>query len=721
MQLPLRRHAVDAKIVDAVAVTSIEQVFFNPYNAPVEGTYIFPLPDDVALSGFSMYIDGREIEGKLLGVEEARRVYESIVARMRDPALLEYIGSRMFRARIFPIQPKAEARVRLSYTQLLTTDDGLVRYRYPLKTDRGSAPPIELVSVVVNVSSATPIKSVFSPSHAVAVSRNGDHKASVSFEGKNVRADKDFELLYTLSNKEFGLSVLTFRDAGQDGFFLVRIAPPAHTSAGDVLPKDISFVIDASGSMSGEKMEQAKNALKFCLENLHPQDRFNIIPFSHEPVPFRPALVDASKETIDDARAFADALKANGGTNIHDALLTALATAPGRDDHRPYLIVFLTDGQPTIGVTDPDDILKAVQNKNARRVRLFVFGVGNDVNTRLLDLLAEQNRGARDYVQPGEDLELTLSSFYRKVTNPVLADLSLSLGGLTVRDMYPPKLGDLFAGTELVVAGRYTGAGSHAVELTGTRRGTTERFVYETTFPSENRTHTFLPRLWATRKVGYLLDQIRLHGETTELKDTIVQLATEYGIVTPYTAYLVTEPGRVAVGGRVINSPMADALQEISYGHQVPASPAASGGGGGSGARPQVRRRARKIRGAKLGAAAVADSEEANALRSAETVDTLLFLGEMLARDEDTESDAGRPMQPVQRVGTRTFYRVQDRWVDAAYDKNDKTSKVELFSEAYFDLVRQHPELAKCFALGDRVVVMLDGIAYETVEPPEQD
>jgi Ca-activated chloride channel family protein len=514
-----------------------------------------------------------------------------------------------------------------------------------------------------------------------------------------VLPDKDILLYYALSDKEFGMTVLTRRQGDQDGFFLVRIAPPAKTVTADVLPKDIAFVIDTSGSMAGEKMRQAREALKFCLANLNREDRFNVVPFSHEALRFRDALVPASPENVEAARKFTDDLRGTGGTNINDALLAALEAGPGPDAGRPYLIVFLTDGQPTIGVTNTEEILSNVAAKNTGRVRLFVFGVGHNVNTILLDSLAERNRGARDYVDPNEDLELKLSSFYRKVSDPVLADLGLSFGGLSVYDMYPPKLSDLFSGSELVVVGRYKGEGPRAVELTGTRRGKQERFVYEATFPAVSNKHEFLPRLWAARKVGFLLDEIRLHGENKELKDTVVHLATKYGIVTPYTAILVTEPGSIVM--REGASPLfSQAVRP--YLDSESRNAALEGWPDGSPARK------RKISGPD----AVAESESIAALKAPDYYAAL---------ERADAQELGEERKLVERVGTRTFYRVDDRWVDEAYDKTKDITKVESFSVAYFELIRKHPELAKCFALGERVVVVIDGLVYETVPPPAEE
>ncbi len=694
--LQVKRHTVEVLIVDAVAVTKIDQVFVNTHDRIVEGTYVFPLDDDVALSDFSMYVNGERIDGKLLSVEEARRQYESIVARMRDPALLEYIGRRMFRARIFPINPHAEVRVKLSYSQVLQGDNGLVRYRYPLGTDKSLTTPIETVSILARIRSKTGIKSVFSPSHKLAIHRESDHRVTASFERSDYLPDENFELYYSLSKKDFGMTILTYRESGKDGFFLLRIAPQVSTLTEDVLPKDIAFVVDTSGSMAGEKIDQAKRALEFCLSNLGREDRFNIIPFSHEAVTFRDSLVPAGSENVRAARKFVQHLSAGGGTNINDALLAALAAAPEGDAGRPYLIVFLTDGLPTIGVTAEHEILKNVGRMNSARVRLHVFGVGYDVNTKLLDLLAEQNRGSRDYVEPGQDLELRLSSFYRKVAKPVLADLDLSFDDLAVHDMFPPRLTDLFAGGELVVAGRYTGTGNKAVELTGTRRGKRERFVDETHFPGEAKEHAFLPRVWATRKVGYLLDHIRLHGESKELKESIVQLATEYGIVTPYTAYLVTEKNEaLSLSGRR-RTPMAQALSAESGGFPAP--------GGG----PFHRTFGKRSKQGSLRA-----SRRAAAIKTADVADVVGGLGIPVAKGKGDRAERKHPI--VRRVDTRTFYRIGKKWVDGGYDDNDTTIKIEAFSRRYFDLVHEHAELAKCFALGERVIVVIRGTAYETV------
>ncbi len=772
MKMEVRALGIETNITDGAAVTKVDQTFHNPHDFAVEGTYIFPLDDDVAVSRFTMDVNGQEIEGKLLDVKEARQTYEQIVRGMKDPALLEYVGKKMFKASIFPINPHSDVRVRLSYTQMLETQDGLVRYRYPMNTEKYLPSPIQRLSVLVSVESKTPIKSVFSPSHEIAVSRISENRATASMEVSNQFPDRDFELFYMLSEKEFGLTVLTYREPGEDGYFVARISPNATTRPEDVLPKNVAFVLDTSGSMSDEgKIGQARSALKFCLDHLNERDAFTIITFSHEPRRFSETLVPVSAESREKATKFIEGIEAVGGTNINDALLSGLKDAPQADPTRPFYIVFLTDGQPTVGVISEPEILKNVREANTQRTRLFVFGVGHDVNTRLLDLLAEQNRGTREYVEPGENLELALSSFYRKISDPVLSDLALAFGGLGVHDVYPPRLGDLFGGMELVVVGRYNGSGHRAVELSGTRRGAQEKHIYETKFPDDDRTHEFLPRLWATRKVGYLLDEIRLHGEDAELKSSVVMLAKKYGIITPYTSYLVTEPGRVAMRGErgdamldmglarrragldperekalramgyIDDDEEADGLSRSTHGRRESADAAegvfmveaeesmgeddlaAQGLSGGAPAAnaPATAKPASAAEKAPArpkpapkvaGRAAVGQSKDAKQLQEQDAAKS---------RGAAADGKKGSGAADLMRiVGTRTFYKSKDSWVDSAYDKKDETKKIVLFSDEYFEFLGKHKDLAKCFALGDRVIVMVEGVAYETVPPPEE-
>jgi len=694
MPLSIKYHRVTANITNAVAVTKIDQVFHNPNPRQLEGTYIFPLADDVAVQEFTMFMAGKQVKGELLDKDKARKIYEDYVRKMKDPALLEYVGSRMFKARVFPIPANGDVRITLAYSQAIPVKHGLATYRYPLNTEKFSSKPLEEVSVVATITSDVPLSSVFCPTHPVRIDRKSPNKYIASYEAKSVTPDKDFLLYYNLSKTEFGLSLLTHRSGGEDGVFMARLAPKMPKPE-QILPKDICFVIDVSGSMSGLKIEQARKSLKFCLDNLNKDDRFNVISFSTESRPFQPKLVSAA-DHVNAARQHVDQLKAIGGTNINDALADALKMATG-DPKRPYMIVFMTDGKPTVGVTDVKEILKNVSAANKDKVRIFVLGVGSNVNTRLLDRLADDNHGNRDYVTEKEDLEIKLSNFYTALANPVLSDVNLSFNGVTVHDVYPKQLPDLFKGSELIVFGRYSGSGEATIRLTGLRSDTKMMFGFEGDFPASQTTNEFLPRLWARGKIGYLMDQIRLHGSKKELKDEVIRLSKKYGIMTELTSWLVLEDAEARPSGAPV------ALRR-SLGQ--PAAKSASA-------------RGRAAYDAVSGKASVRASRQINQLRVGGRIGGVRDESESLVSSLKLRDARGRKV--VRNVGAKTFYRDGERWLDSVYTAMGKdkppTVKIKLYAEEYFELTRRYPEAAKYLALGPQVVVVLNGKAYETVEP----
>lgn len=718
MPLQVKYHRVDAEINDNAAVTKIDQVFYNPNNRQMEGTYMFPLPDDVAVQRFSMFMNGKEVKGELLDKDKARKIYEDIVRKMKDPALLEYVGTRMYKARVFPIPARGEVRIKLDYAQVVPVSAGLATYRYPLNTEKFSSAPLGEVAVRVRISSKIPLTTVFCPSHEASVDRKGKREAVVGYEAHNVLPDKDFIVSYQAKDDEFGLALLMHREAGEDGYFMARIAPGSKIEETKAMPKDICFVIDTSGSMSGKKIEQARAALRFCLEHLNEHDRFNVVAFSTEARPYRTSLIPASENNLEAAETYVGKLEAIGGTAINDALLAAMEAGKSKEStkkkddakiktSRPYMVVFLTDGIPTVGETDADRILRNVKDANPGRVRLFVFGVGNDVNTRLLDGLAEENHGAREYVAEEEDLELKLSGFYGMIAHPVLSDVELDLEEADAYDVYPKVLPDLFKGTELVVFGRYKATGRRSIGLRGQRGEGSTKFTWNEKFAKRETGHDYLPRLWASRKIGYLLDQIRMHGEDQELKDEVVRLAKRHGILTPYTSFLVVEDAETRLASRrPVNRRFAyDALRQSADEGRT--------------------RSARDGFYSRSGEEAVAASKALGKMRGtpapaaveAEVADYMGMGGYGMRGGVSGPPGKGGAKAPaLTYVGSRTFYRDGEKWIDSRYDGHAKTTKVKLFSDEYFDLVSRHPESSKCFALGPQIIVMLDGKAYETVE-----
>src|SRR6266704_614379 len=505
--LEVSSHHVEVKIDGQVAVTSIDQEFYNPNDQRLEGTYMFPVPKGAHIDKFSMEIGGKMVDAELLPAEKARQIYEDIVRKMRDPALLEYAGRDLFKVRVFPIEPRSRKPIKISYTELLRSDTGTVTYSYPLSTEKFSAQPINSLSVKVEVKSEQPLASIYSPSHKVEIKRDGANRAVIGYESKDERPDTDFQLVYSSEARDVGLSLLSHKPDADDGYFLLLAAPTVAKEATPA-PKDIVFVVDTSGSMAGAKLNQAKKALEFCVENLNAEDRFEIVRFSTEAEPLFGKLVDADSEHRKRASNFIADLKPIGGTAISDALQSALKARTEKTD-RPFVIIFLTDGLPTVGTRNPDEIVAEV--KKAGNARIFSFGIGSDVNTQLLDQIAEGTRAFSQYVLANEDLEVKVSNFYTRIKEPALTNLRLEFsGGVRTSKMYPAELPDLFKGDQLVVTGRYTGSGEVEAKLTGIANGREQTFTYKVRFDDRNSTHEFVPRLWATRRVGFLLDEIRM-------------------------------------------------------------------------------------------------------------------------------------------------------------------------------------------------------------------
>jgi Ca-activated chloride channel family protein len=713
--LEVTYHHVNVRIDDQIATTSVDQEFYNPNPQRLEGTYLFPVPKGAQINKFAMDIGGKQVEAELLSADKARRIYEDIVRKLKDPALLEYAGRDVFKVRVFPIEPNSRKRITLSYTQILKSDSGLVSYLYPLNTEKFSAKPIRNVSVKVDLESKRPLKSIYSPSHSVEVKRHGANRATAGFEAANVRPDTDFALYFAPEKDELGVNLLTHRPSGEDGYFLLLASPGLDVKEKQVVMKDVAFVLDTSGSMAGKKLAQARKALQFCVENLNDGDRFEIIRFSTEVEPLFDQLVPASEPNRARAENFIQDLKPMGATAIDDALQKALALRPTRGD-RPFVVIFLTDGRPTIGTTDEDQIVADVKKASAGLTRVFCFGIGTDVNTHLLDRIAEDTRAVSQYVLPDEDLEVKVSHFFSKIKEPVLTNPTLKFtGGIRGTKLYPSPLPDLFKGEQLVLVGRYSGKGDAAVIVEGAVNGAARKFSYEVNFPKDASENEFIPRLWATRRVGYLLDEIRLRGENAELRDEVTELARQYSIVTPYTAYLILEDETQR------NIPVRlRSLQEFD---------------GDRGARTEAKKAWSDFKDAREGEQAVAGARAGSFFRAADAVAPAASNGVLESRRAlGLPSAPGRaPLvspanqskerlveysQQAQFVAGKTFFQNDQQWIDSAVQKhpNAQRVRIQFGSAEYFDLVAQQPRALPWLALGQTVQFVLDNTVYDIYE-----
>jgi Ca-activated chloride channel homolog len=710
--LEIKYHHVTVKISDQVAVTEVDQSFFNPNPQRLEGDYLFPIPKGAQIDKFSMDINGKMTEAELLDADKARRIYEDIVRSMRDPALLEYAGQALFRVHIFPIEPRSEKHIRLKYVEMLRKDSGLVSYIYPLNTEKFSAQPIRSVSVKIELASTEPLKSIYSPSHAIEVKRDGNHRAVIGFETSHARPDADFQMFYSVEPKsDVGINVLAFND-GSDaggGTFALLASPSAEIGKEKIARKDVVFVLDTSGSMAQhDKLEQAKKALVFCLKNLNKDDRFELVRFSTEAESLFGKLEEANDANRRTAEDFVKGLKPIGGTAVEEALSKALGPAEIQGEKTwPYVVVFITDGKPTIGTTDEKELIaRAVKSIGQRTIRIFCFGIGADVNTHLLDGITQQTRAASQYVLPDEDLEIKVSSFYTKINDPVLSDLRLRITeGIRISKMHPSVLPDLFKGDQLAVFGRYHGNGNAAITLEGTVNGEHRAFTYKAIFPAHADEHTFLPKIWATRRVGFLLDQIRLNGEARELKDEIADLARRYGIITPYTAYLITEDE----GRRNITMDQRT-LQHFARDEKVKA---------------ESSRMYHENNALKSGDAAVGGAQALDVLNRADTVAAPAAANEMAFKTQVGAGKAGAMTlqnamqnQSTRNIRGRTFYQNGSQWVDAMAqtNQNARRQQVKFNSDEYFALMRKHRDAAQYFSVGRNIQVLIGDTVYEIVD-----
>ncbi len=721
---------VDVRIENQAAVTHVVQEFQNSTDSNLECTYIFPLPKGAAVSDFAMYVNGKRTKGELVEKEKARQVYEEIVRRTRDPALLEYMDGSLLRMRIFPVPAKGTQKVEVEYAEVVPMDGGLAEYVFPLRTGDKASQTLEDFTVAVRVKSETPLKSVYSPTHEVGVSRPNDYEAVAGVETKAAVLDRDFQLFWTVDKKDFGLSLMTYRpDPKQAGLFLILVSPKSEVNADERVPRDVAFVLDTSRSMKGEKIEQAKKALKFCIGELAKDDRFAIVQFSTIAQSFEPDWKSADKAAKEKACAWIDKFEAAGGTNAGEALEAVFALP--MEKNRPATILFVTDGRPTVNVTDPEALSKLVKENNKGNLRIFTFGVGDDVNTHLLDRMSDETGGLPEYIRGGEAIDGKVTRLFAKMSHPVLTDLAIEIPGVKVTEMYPRQLPDLFRGSQAVLVGSYEGAGDSVIRLRGRVGDKKEEFVYEGTFPEKCTDRSFIGPIWAHRKIGYLLDQIRLHGEDKELKDEIIRLSVAYGIETPYTSYLVLENSEqykqygLAVSGAapVAGVPTTSALSALAPaadsarrekaadrverefsgigrssigGAAAPTeTPTATGVGGGGppyssgGSVAGFRAGEEDLRKADTGAKAVDIAQNIQRLRQAENY----------GRDM-------RGVQNVQQRGNRQVANYRGVWVDDAFQGTEKVTKVRWGSSAYFRLARERPDLREIFSLGQRAVIV---------------
>ena len=699
--LRISGYAVTGNVSGQAAQLAYNITFHNPTDRRLEGVLVMPVPADTVLSEFKMTVGGKEMKGELLNAKEASTIYQNIVRQMRDPGLLELVGERMIRARVFPIEPNSDIVVKMTVNQILRKSGELYALNIPLRSAVMSGAESSGVSVKLNIAGPTPIRTIYSPLDGTHIRRRGARKAEVVYETAKT-AEKDLTLFFSLQEDPLAASLLSFKQEGEDGFFLLSLSPRADAPEANIAPKDVVFVVDRSGSMEENgKMIQAKDALKFCVRKLRDGDRFGIVDFATDVNLFEKSLVSATGDNRARALRYIDRLDAAGGTNIEAGLRDGLNILTKTEGRVP-MVFFLTDGLPTVGQTDMKNLLSSARSQNAAlRARLFTFGVGDDVNTLFLDKLAENNRGDRDYVRSGETIEAKVGSLYKKIDRPALTDVSVRWEGLDALELYPRPITDIFFGGELTLMGRYAKPGKGRLIVEGKSGGKKARFSYPVVFPDRAEQNAFLPKLWANLKVTHELDALRLSSTGSadpEVVESIVRLAKRYGIVTPYTSYLITEEGfdmpaaRREAGAR-LSRLSADANDSGVRGGAVTAIRA-----------QKASSFLTSISGAFRGTveSASAPSSVRGLMNEAEK-ETRVSLKKRGVRTLKTKS-----------IGEKTFYLRQGTWTDGEFDPSRKLPEIAVpyLSNKYFSLIERSPALARYLSAGRRSLVVYKGAVY---------
>ncbi len=712
--ISLKQQHVDVSIVDGVSRTTIEQVFHNSAPRQLEGTYLFPIPEGASISNFTMMIGGVEVKGEILPKDEAARKYHDIVRRMRDPGLLEYIGKDLFQARVYPIPPHGDVAIKVHYQQVLPYDNGLVTYRFTSEDPKFYSAPIKDYRLNIDIQSKTDIKAVYSPTHNVVIDRPDNRNADVLLTRNDLSRTKDFVLYYTVSNKDFGLSLLTYFDSDENqGYFVGLIAPDLAQSEKTRTQKNVLFVLDVSGSMSGEKIDQAKQALKFCLNSLDKSDRFSIVSYSDIIDRFSSEMIPATRENIRNAREYVDRLRAAGGTDINGALTEAMSIEGARA-YADY-IIFLTDGEPTVGETNPKRIVENIRVANINNWKVFCFGVGYDVDVDLLDQLASDSRAVASYVRPGEDVEVKVSNFFAKISNPAMTGIRLVCDDNRLSQVFPRNMPDLFYGMQLVIAGMYDNPGGATIRLEGFVQGKPKTYTYNVELSGRESDDELIPRQWAIRRIGFLLEEINGGGENIELKEEIVRLSKKYGIVTPYTSFFVDEPVHAQRPGDVVPRVRRDIMEMSKPTSNVSIS--------------SDQMQAMPVQNVDeiLAISVGVDRSRALSALSGNAFDDSegeLFVPPIaggyaptteLEEKVAAQVGAGK-LGNLITIGDRTFQRIDNILYDSKLDGSQEIFEIKMFSDAYFELLELRPEIGKYLTTGDEIILVVGDIAIHVGE-----
>lgn len=700
---------ISAVIENNIARTTVTQTIKNTSDHDLEVEFFFPLPAKTVIQDFTMMANGQEIPGKLLKKEEAKNIYESIVRQHRDPALMEFVGYNLFKTSVFPIKVGEERKITVNYSQVVEKKNGTYFYSYPLGTQKFSQRNLKNVEVNVQIKSKEGLKAIFSPTYDVNIDRKSDKEARISKTMTNTIPDQDFRLKWNSNDENIGAQLVSYYPNDSDHGYFLLIASPSLNQKVEVTNKNIVFVLDKSGSMSGQKLAQSKNALKYVLNHLNEGDKFNIVTYSDYYDIYSNRMVPYTAANKEKALAYVESIKDDGGTNINLALKEGLklfglqnseSNAFETINNHPNYVLFLTDGLPTVGEKNESKIAANVKEANKYKAHIFCFGVGNDVNSRLLDRISSENGALTEYVKPNEDIESVVSSLYSQISSPVLTDIELQFTSMKIQQDYPKPIPDLFKGGQLMLAGQYKVSGKTSLTLRGKVGGKVQIFEFPVEFLDKEKSigNEYVEKFWASKRIGHLINQIDLYGKSDELINELVSLSTKHGILTPYTAFLAKEN----TDFRNTSLNFSNAATELDDLKEIQ--------GGAANANRSYKN--------KLMNNQSFEQNEYEELKKEEHADGMGYgigPGNGIGEGDFDKKKESR----ILNIAGKTFYKENGTWIESNISKTDQKNAtvIQKYTSEYFEISNKiHASLNKALSLKGNVIVNLNGQIYNFLE-----
>ncbi len=612
LEFPLQHTDVRAEIAGMVADVTVTQTFANPYEDTIEAVYVFPLPQNAAVNDMTMKIGDRTIRGLIKKREEARQIYEEAREAGQIAGLLEQERPNIFTQSVANITPGAEILIEIHYVQDLKYDDGTYEFTFPMvvgprfipgrpigRTGGGWAPDTDQVpdasritppvlkpgertghdiALAVTLDAGVPIQDLRCRSHEVEMQRTGDSRATVSLKPFDTIPNKDFMLAWDVAGEQPEMALLAHRAGDTGGFFSLMIQPKAEFEVGEITPKEMIFVVDCSGSMRGEPISAAKQAMRRCITHMQPGDTFRVIRFSEAASQLSQEPLTNTPENIRRGLVYIEQMSGSGGTQMIEGIKAALDYP--EDPERLRIVSFMTDGY----IGNETEILAAIEDKLGG-ARLFAFGVGSSVNRYLLERMAEVGRGTVEYMRPNEDSSELVERFYERIDKPFLIDIDIDWSGLQVADIYPKRIPDLFAAQPVILHGRYTEPGAGAIRVRGRLAGELWSQRLDVELPQQNEHNAALASLWARARIKDLMGRM-YHGEDEAIVAQVTNLALEFRLMSAYTAFVAVEETVVREDGelRTVYQPVP-MPEGVSYeGVFGPVGEAEMARGGGYGA-----------------------------------------------------------------------------------------------------------------------------------------